>query len=151
MSKNALVEQTDKLCDEEEKSMMDGKVINYEAKVSTLVEQLATTICSRDGTKATVSEKEPKAPTITKRKSTKAATNNKNKNKSKETPTQVRKSPGQQQKENNDAAGLHSPSQSPVHKRVKLTAQSSDSPGHKEIRQQVLEAKIKIAKALNAT
>jgi hypothetical protein len=114
-----------------------------------LVEQLATTICSRDGTKATVSEKEPKTPTITKRKSKKAATNNKNK--SKERPTQVRKSPGWQQKENNDAAALHSPGQSQVHKRLKLSAQSSDSPGHKEIRQQVLEARIKISKAVNAT
>jgi hypothetical protein len=56
----ALVEQTDKLSDEEEKSMIDGKEINNEAKVTTLVEQLATTICSRDGTKATESEKEQK-------------------------------------------------------------------------------------------
>jgi hypothetical protein len=57
---NTVVEQTDELSDEEEKSMIDGKEINNEAKVTMLVEQLATTICSRDGTKATVSEKEPK-------------------------------------------------------------------------------------------
>ena len=133
---NALVEQTDKLIDEEENSMIDGKEINNEAKVTTLVEQLATTICSRDGTKATVSEKEPKTPTKTKRKSTKAATSNKNTKK--ETITQGRKSPRQGQKENNDTAGSRSPCQSPVHKRVKLSAQSSDSPGHKEIGQQVL-------------
>ncbi len=43
----ALVEETDKLCDEEEKSMKGGKELNYEDKVSTLVEQFATTICSR--------------------------------------------------------------------------------------------------------
>jgi hypothetical protein len=58
------------------------------AKVITLVEQLATTICSRDGTKATVSEKEPKTPTTNKRKSTKAATNKKDDNKATPTPGQ---------------------------------------------------------------
>ncbi len=34
-----LVEQTDKLSDEEEKSMIDGKEINNEAKATTLAEQ----------------------------------------------------------------------------------------------------------------
>jgi hypothetical protein len=94
-------------------------------------------------------KKNQKTTTKNKRKSTKAATSNKNTKK--ETITQGRKSPRQGQKENNDTAGSRSPSQSPVHKRVKLSAQSSDSPGHKEIGQQVLEAKIETAKAVNAS
>ncbi len=139
----ALVEQTDTLCDEEEKSTMDGKEMNYGAKVTALVEQLAETICSRSTPTAGVSNQEPpKKPTISKKKThTKAATSNQNNNK--ETPTQGRKSLRQGEKEKNDSAGSRSPSPSPVHKRVKLSAQSSNSPGHKEIRQQVLEAKNK--------
>jgi hypothetical protein len=144
-----LVEETDKLCDEEEKSMMDGKEVDYEAKVRILVEQLATTICSRNATSAAVTNKEPKSPTISKKKSTMSASNNKNS--SKNTPTPGRKSARQAQQENNNTAASHTRSQSPLHKKVKLSSQSSDSPGRKEIRQLVLDAKIKTARAVNAS
>ena len=67
---------------------MRKRRVLWMAKVITLVEQLATTICSRDGTKATVSEKEPKTPTTNKRKSTKVVTNKKDDNKATPTPGQ---------------------------------------------------------------
>ncbi len=113
--------------------MMDGKEINFEAKVNALVEQLATVICSRDVvTRVTVTEKGSKTPTTNKRKSTTSATNNKDNIKETTTPSGL-KSARHGRKDNNETPGSHSPSHSPVHKRVKLSAQSSDSPDHKEV------------------
>jgi hypothetical protein len=102
---------------------MDGKEVDYEAKVRILVEQLATTICSRNATSAALTNKEPKSPTISKKKSITSASNNKNS--SKDTPTPGRKSARQAQQENNNTAASHTRSQSPLHKKseAKFTVQ----------------------------
>ncbi len=86
--------------------MMDRKELDYEAKVSRLVEQLATTTCSRNTTAAAVTNKEPKSPTINRKKTTKSTTDYKNS--SKDTPTPGWKSPRQGRQKNNDTAGSHS-------------------------------------------
>jgi hypothetical protein len=123
-----LVQKADNLFNEEEQKLQDGGKEEGIEKLNQLVQQFATSICARSG-----------AVSITPLKSNVSGVN-------------VAVGKRNAEEDNNNMAGECPEDTKQTFKKMKQdeVAEQDDSPGRKEIRKDVLKAKIKTAQSVNA-